>query len=322
MRCYLNDTSLQGQFKDQSTFEKSLREMLDARRSNDQLNRMFFTTRSVGSRIVLGEITFKRAMQTTSDVELKRRVLAWLDKNGPFIEDDSLLEEDNFFECLGENVTDAGLGEAARRIKSGDPATSFSFAGGTPNFAVSPLQVEHGLPEDRLGSYAITNHWSVVDLLGALVDEMALPTTWRMLVEYSRAKFPHLILPNAIFENAQLSREPFNAAIRDRTLVLLGYLNRYVADRNEDGAEGPDARVVLQEVFVGEKAPFTGESPTNRIVFKKEMTFPDPDGHGEIFAHWHGKINQKVFRLHFEWPIPVKQRRLKVLYLGPKITKG
>jgi hypothetical protein len=53
------------------------------------------------------------------------------------------------------------------------------------------------------------------------------------------------------------------------------------------------------------------------------MSFVDPENPAKkFFCPWHGKIQTPQFRIHFEWPIPAHQQRLKVLYIGPKITKG
>jgi predicted ATPase len=71
------------------------------------------------------------------------------------------------------------------------------------------------------------------------------------------------------------------------------------------------------------KASSAGLSPSNQREFAKELTFPDPASAGNIiFAHWHGKISHRYFRLHFEWPIPSGADVLKITYLGPKITKA
>ena len=71
-----------------------------------------------------------------------------------------------------------------------------------------------------------------------------------------------------------------------------------------------------------DRALFSGESAGNQDTFRAQMTFPDPDDADKnIFAHWHGKISHRFFRLHFEWPVPAKEKHMKILYLGPKITK-
>jgi hypothetical protein len=75
-------------------------------------------------------------------------------------------------------------------------------------------------------------------------------------------------------------------------------------DRGHSGAEGPIARAIVENHFVGERALFTGESPTNQRAFRQELTFLDPLSPDEsIFAHWHGKISHRFFRIHFEWPL-------------------
>lgn len=52
------------------------------------------------------------------------------------------------------------------------------------------------------------------------------------------------------------------------------------------------------------------------------MTFSDPSPTGKkLFCPWHGKIKTPQFRIHFEWPRPAGQREIKVVYIGPKITK-
>jgi hypothetical protein len=86
--------------------------------------------------------------------------------------------------------------------------------------------------------------------------------------------------------------------------------------------EGPASSEILQMFFQGERALFSPESSTNRRECRHEMTFPDPDGGDDIFAHYHGKISHRVFRLHFDWPVPAAASKLKVLYLGPKLTKS
>ncbi|MDP9573969.1 UNVERIFIED_ORG: hypothetical protein J2W66_004472 [Agrobacterium larrymoorei] len=89
------------------------------------------------------------------------------------------------------------------------------------------------------------------------------------------------------------------------------------------GIEGNVAQSIVKEHFHGDRAAFSGESKSNQQDFESEMTFTDPsDVKRTLFAHWHGKISHKFYRLHFEWPVPAKQTVLKVLYIGPKLTKS
>jgi hypothetical protein len=322
MRLYVNDASLQGQFSDALIFESLLHRLIQSRTRIATLQHNLRTTRQFTERTVSAGRTVRTVVQQSRNRDLRNAVLAWLDRNGPFVDDDRVPEPDDYFEYAGMLVTDSGLGEAARRVKNREEASTFSFEGGAIDFAVSPLLVDHGLAEDRLGRYSVNNVWTIEDLIELAIADGPPVTSWRLLVQTARVRFPHLLIPNSIYENTTLSREPFEASIGDRALELLGYLNDYMTDRDASGAEGPIAREIIEKHFVGERALFSGESPGNQRRFRRELTFVDPLSPQEsIFAHWHGKISHRFFRIHFEWPLSVDSTIIKVFYLGPKLTK-
>lgn len=325
MQWYVNDLSLQGQFADLAAFEDTLRDLVRVRTRIESLRTQLRTPRSFPERYVRADRSLRHVIQELRDIDLRRAVFSWLDRTGPFVDDDRLPEMDDYFECLNLDVTDSGLGEAARRTKNGDRASCFSFPGGPAptDFAFSPLHVIHGLPEEPLGTFDIVNYWRVRDLEDSARENRPPASSWRELVEVARDSCPRLLIPDRVYENPMLSREPFDAAVRDRALQLLRYLDRYMAGRDAQGAEGPDARFVIDNFFRGERALFTGESVRNEREFASDLTFSDPEcPDRSIFAPWHGKISRRFFRLHFEWPVPARAPRLKVLYLGPKLTKN
>ena len=254
------------------------------------------------------------------DRDLQRALLTWIDRTGPFVDDDRAEEPDDFFEFEGLEVTGSGLGEAARRTKLRDNCSTFSFEGGDRDFARDPLPVDHGLPEERYGRYDVHNLWD----LRALEDNIAgatLPiTSWEELVQTAQERFTNLEIGD-LHRDAALAREPFESSIANRAMSLLELLDIYTGDRTDIGAEGPVAREVVDQHFKGDRAPFSGESETNLRTFSRELTFTRADGE-EILAHWHGKISHRFFRLHFEWPLRAQRKRLAVVYLGPKITKA
>jgi hypothetical protein len=323
MRWYMNDASLQNQFPDGATFEAVVRGLLAARGRVDFLRQNLRTARTIGERIVHAGYSVRRLVQQSPDRDFRSAVLLWLDRYGPFLEDDRQVEDDDYFEFAGADVTDSGLGEAARRGRLDQPVATFSFAGGATKFDVNPLTVDHGLPEDRLGQYAIENFWEVNQLEKSAIERGPQIESWRSLVEASRQRFPKLLIPDSVYLDKRIAREPFDVVIRDHALDLLGYLNTYMEGRDQDGAEGPRSRQIIDKYFTGDRAAFSGESANNQRDFKTELTFKDPeDAERTIFAHWHGKISRRFYRMHFEWPITKDMPRLKVLYLGPKITKG
>ncbi|GAB3461585.1 hypothetical protein GCM10027321_22410 [Massilia terrae] len=322
MRIYLNDSSLQGQFENAANFLEILQGFLEIRARYNVLRESFFVVKCFADRPVNDRETVRQAIASASR-DQRAAIFAWLGKAGPFVEDSRQPEEQDYFECFGVDVTDGGLGEVGRRVKAQLDGQSFSFSGGTVNFTVTPLPVEHGIPEDRLGSYNVENYWDLVELTNAARALAPEITSWRELIIAARERFPKLWIPDSVFEDARLAREPFDGPIRDRTIVLLTYLNEYMEGRQADGSEGAISRSVVERFFTGDRALFSGESVTNQRDFVTELSFDDPENQGhKIFAHWHGKISHRFFRMHFEWPVPNDASRLKVLYLGPKLTKS
>jgi hypothetical protein len=323
MRWYFNDSSIQGQFVDHLAFEGLLRRLLHARGRFDRLRERLYSTRTLPGQSISIGVTVADFIRNCGDRDLRRAAFEWLDRTGPFVDDDRLAEAEDYFEYAGMDVTDTGLGEATRRIMALQNATTFSCEGGTINFQRSPLIVDHGIMEERLGAINVNNLWTIDDLHISALSASPQIGSWRTLIEGARERFPALLIPNSVYLNPVLAREGFDVPIRDRSLVLLDYLNRYMLDRDVNGAEGPIAREIVQNHFTGDRALFTGESVGNQRDFAAEMTFADPENAGaNIFAHWHGKISHRIFRLHFEWPVPQNARQLKVFYLGPKLTKG
>lgn len=320
MRWYLNDASLQAQFADISRFEGALRDLLGARARVPAIRQNLHTTRSLREAMAAPGVSVRQFIHACGDKDLRTAAFTWLDRTGPFVDDDRLYEADDYFEYADADVTASGLGEAARRIKNGEDCAAYSFEGGETNYSVDPLQVDHGLLEERYGRYVVRNHWRPQGLVDHALASRPPIASWQALVEGARARFRHLDISD-LHVNAMLAREPFEAAIRDRALALMGMLDEYMAGRSDDGVEGPRSKAVIDAHFKGERAYFTGESATNERNFRREMTFIEEGGR-EIFAPWHGKISHRFYRMHFEWPLPPERRRLAILYLGPKITKS
>lgn len=59
-----------------------------------------------------------------------------------------------------------------------------------------------------------------------------------------------------------------------------------------------------------------------RIDNLKCFTFADPaDQTALIFCPFHGKIKTPQYRIHFPWPLAREESRLRIAYIGPKLTK-
>ncbi len=321
MRCYVNDVSLQGQYSDAGTFIEVLRDVLALRSRNRAVRGALFVDRQLSTRLVTPSLTLREALRKGADRDLIALTLNWLDRNGPFLEDERTPENEDYFECLDLDVTNSGLGEAARRLKGSMDACSFSFPGGSRNFCASPLTVDHGLPGARYGAFEVHNTWTAAALPELLVEPEAEISTWQELWRLACDRYPTLKVPNSAFQHSRIASEPFSAVIANSAMRLLGYLHEYMLDRSAEGAEGAVGRKIIKDYFVGANATFSGESPTNQRDFERLLTFRDEESLPRVvFAHWHGKIRHRFFRLHFEWPVPRGAERLFIAYLGPKLT--
>lgn len=315
---FVNDASLQGQFADRAGFRDILRELVVMRGRLAGFRDNLRVSNMLPQAPIDGVATLREVVGTDADRDLKSAVMNWLDRNGPFVEDDITYEEDDYFEYEGLAVTNSGLGEAARRTKAGRACTTFSFEGGDIDFAVDPLVTDHGLEEDRLGWYPVANRWDMAALEAEILASQPTPTTWRELVDTARIRFPHLDIAD-LHEDRALARQPFAASVAKSALTLLEHLERYAADRQPDGSVGPVGREVIEHLFSGDNAKFSDESASKMAEYRDKLMFKTPDGR-DICAPWHAKISHRYFRMHFEWPLRAGTDRIAIVYLGPKIT--
>ncbi len=180
------------------------------------------------------------------------------------------------------------------------------------------MAVSHGLAAEPLGEISIANWWDPLALEPLLIDK---PGSWIDLLQRARSDFDKVILSSPI--ETVLSSYPFDRVICDRVLTLVGILQRIAEETDENGALSEVGIETFQQFFVGKKAPFSDESDTNKHAFRQSLTFPDPSNPtARIFCPWHGKIRREQFRIHFEWERPLGQQKIKVVYVGPKITKA
>jgi hypothetical protein len=318
MEWHINDLSLCGQFADPHAFKASIEPILRLRQKRDDLKRRILCSRNLYLRPVTPTYNVQQAIFAAKDPTYKRLALEWFANSGPFWDDTRVANTEDYFHFEGEDVTDQGLGEAARRLLNETSAGSISFLDShRKRFEQTPLVVNHGLPEDPLDQINIANFWLLDAIAAAAVVP---PSSWPELLATAAANLDQLIFSDEIL--SQLRPNPFYQGISDRILDLLGILQVISTETREDSSLSPRGLELQQMHFVGEKASFTDESEDNKRTFKAEMTFRDPaDTSRKLFCPWHGKVKIGQYRIHFEWPIPKGQRKIKVAYIGPKITK-
>ncbi len=318
MEWHINDLSLSGQYADPHAFRAALVPLLQLRIRDPLLRGCFYCSRTLHACQVTAIHDLKSAVYATRDRTYIRLALEWSSSAGPFWDDERQPNDDDYFQYQDTDVTDQGLGEAARRILVGNEANTYSFE--LSGFATSPLAVQHGLVEEPLGFIDVVNHWTIAQLEAALATCRVINNWNDVQVEINR-RFGQLIIAANVMDD--LISTPFSKYLASRIFILLDVLNNLVIESDVNGQLSHAGIALRENYFVGEKALFTDESESNKVKFRYEMTFADPrDANQKIFCPFHGKIKSPQLRIHFEWPRPRGQREIKVVYIGPKITKG
>jgi hypothetical protein len=317
MTWYVNDLSLCAQYSQTATFLDDLKKLMSIRSKVPLLDKKLFCSRTLYTRPVTATLNFREAVKLlpSQNVHL---VLAWLTKNGPFWEDSREFCEEDYFEHCGQDVTNSGLGEAARRLLVGLQASSFSFSRG--GFDYSAIDILHGLPEDLLDTVPVPNLWDMNSLHQCALVVTPSPENWPQMLEQAQHRFDKLLFSQKSID--RLRKEPFSQYVVERVFVLLDVLQRFMDYLCEDGSYSDENHELIAKHFVGEKAWFTDESVSNKRDFREDLSFPDTEHDGQkVFCPWHGKIKTPQYRIHFEWPVEARPK-LRIFYIGPKITKG
>lgn len=317
MSWYINDVSIAGQYQAPADFVADLKQLLAARNQTPLLATQMYCSWNLHFRPVSQDYDFQRAVRSVGDHSLTALVLNWLTKAGPFWEESRQAVADDYFEYHSLDVTDQGLGEAARRQLSGNTGSTYSFA--NSGFDYTPLPVVHGLAEAPFGTVLIQNYWEITGLRMAAEAATPPPLNWDQMLKQSQERFEQLdFVPSCI---APLKGEPFGRHVVERVSELLRVLNEYVACLAIAGVMTDRNHELTAQHFTGEKAWFSDESETNKHKFCHQLTFVDPrNPDSGVFCPWHGKIKTPQYRIHFDWP-PKPGKRLRVFYIGPKITK-
>lgn len=318
-RVFVNDLSVAG-FPDRETVRMSLNSLLNARRDAPSLSRTLYCSRDLtGVRGASGETLISAVQSFPRDERLA--ILQWIAARGPFLEDEREPTEDDLYYYGDVDVTDQGLGEAARQKQNGNDANVVSFLhGDAPAYGGPAITIVQGLIGEPLDTVEVPNLSDLNALIAAANASVPEPMSWGELLSYCRDRYPNLLIgPHS---EGVLKPLPFFPNVARRTIELLRVLDAISAASDpQTGALTAEGEALKQIHFVGKKAWFTGESDDNERDFAKEMTFPDPaDASKTLQCFWHGKIKTPQFRIHFEWPAQ-PGAKLKIAYIGPKISK-
>jgi hypothetical protein len=313
MEFLVNELSLHGQFHSVETFIASLKELMRCRDVAAGFQYPLYCSRRIVNRTVTSEMFFKQAVAHQG--ELTRRVMIWIDRQGPFWDEPPEHDAGEWYEWQKDIVTETSLGEACYKLSRNTSTAVISFS--PSDFLYNPLHIIWRQSDTWEDTVELENFWQAQELHKCLESYRPLPSSWTSLVEQARADFSQLILLDSVLD--ALAGEPFNITIARRVLELLGILNTLKNSMDDKGAFTAKGHELLQNHFRGKKAAFSDESETNKQLFKQALTFRKPDGE-QIFCPYHGKIGHRYFRIHHSWPIH-QDEPLYIAYIGPKITK-
>ena len=316
MRAFVNELALAEACAAAHPPQAPLEALIEARRRSTVLVERLYCARGMpGTKIRPGVRLADVGRRLPRD---KRGLLfQWTDRKGPFIEDDPQATDDDLFLFGDEDVTNLGLGEAARRILATLPAATLSpVQDPASRFAADPLCVIHGLAEEPIGHVPVANFCETETLADALLAAGPEPATWPELLAEARARFDLLLIGSHCDDI--LARHPYHPPGGRRILDLLDVLQRLMTEMDSKGKLSQAGLELRNRLFVGERAWFSDESEP-RKKSPETFTFPDPDGDGTLVCFWHGKVSTRAFRIHFEWPVSPPVRRLRIVYIGPHL---
>lgn len=313
-----NDLSFTGQYPDVGTFCNDLGKLLRLRAISEAVRQRLLCSRSLYGRPVTSSSSFQEAVYRSRDRDFKVQAMSWAVNRGPFWDDDRASQQDDYFQYEGQDVTDQGLGEAARRMLARKPSAVYSMVGGHYCFTLTPLLVLHGLTEAPLGNIEVPNTYKL-QALRHEAESVVSPQNWGEFLAYSRQDLTQLIILDTV--DAPLSRHPFGEGLAERVTELLEVLDSVVLSRDQKGTYTGETNELIRKYFQGGAATFSDESEINKNKFRSKLTFRDTNTGQDLFCPWHGKIGIQDFRIHFHWPLTPKDTKLKVVYIGPKITK-
>ncbi|WP_129629001.1 hypothetical protein [Candidatus Oscillochloris fontis] len=319
MDLFVNDLSLHGQFGDYQAFRRSLDDVLACRTCAANYQRTLRVPRSIIERQVTPQADFRQAVQANRDRNFVMLIMEWLNKRGPFVEDD-LLRNPNEYLALSDDtlVTDEAIGEAATRHFQGLSAGLISFAPST--YQHTPISVHWHHDDGSVESCALPNCCEPEQLQCLLESYRQPPESWNDFIAQLPGRFPHLTFLPGLED--YLKGTTFSPYLVERSFVLLDVLNRLKTCFDAEGQRTAAGEELIDNFFRRDKALFSdsSDSEKNDPVFRNAMTFKDPDGH-ELICFWHGKVKRPIqFRIHFSYPIQ-SHTPLYVAYIGEKLTK-
>jgi len=318
----VNDLSLYGQYQDVQTFQESISRLMKMKETASRFGREIFCHRKVAFAQVTSTLSMPQIIQYF-DLNKKRSIMQWLNRTGPFWEDERMHGSDDYLMCLDEIVTDSAVGEAAWCCLNGIERHLVSFS--PSRWEKCPVEVDLFEDEELKHRVFVDNFWDPSTFEGFLEKKPSQINTWSQLKEAAVSRCSRLLFADDAF--IPLAGHPFVHGAAQRMMSLFCILDRFANCNDEQGKRTAEGHEIYKNFFTGKKgeggrgALFTDSSDSEKIEFCDKMTFKHPGYPGKnLFCPWHGKIQTPQLRIHFSWPVTAGEP-FYIVYVGPKMTK-
>ncbi|MEI6646696.1 MAG: hypothetical protein WCP12_11730 [bacterium] len=323
MNVYVNELSFHGQFATVVDLIGGLKRLWSTHDLCKRYGTALYCARnSLATRPGAVGLSVRDAVLRHATPEEKRIILTWLDRTGPFWEDEQIHDPNLFYYLVRtslptELVTETGLAECTAQCLAGGDG---SMASVSPSaFEYTPILMEVERDNDPRVSCQLDNFWQSPALEAHLENVVRL-TTWEDVNLHVRAIFSHLLFSEDFF--AALMPCPFSRPAANRIIDLLRILDNLSACVQQDSTLSMEGQKSKETFFTGHHPLFTDSSAPEKIDFANKLTFQHPLTKEAVMFPWHGKIRFGLqYRIHFEWPKINPDHPLPVVYVGPKLTK-
>jgi hypothetical protein len=323
MNVYVNELSFHGQFSTVVDLIGELRKLWGIHDLCKRYDTALYCARnSLATRPGALDLTVREAVLRHATRDEKRIILTWLDRTGPFWDDEQVHDPNVFYYLVrpsltDELVTETGLAECTAHCLAGGEGSLFSVS--PSDFEYTPIQTAVELDNDPRISCQLDNFWHLLPLESHLQQAVKL-ATWEDVNAYVQSVYPHLCFSGDCFSS--LMPCPFSRIVAERILVLLRILDTLSSSTQMDNSLNVEGQKIRETYFTGHHSLFTDSSPSEKIDFANELTFRHPLTQTPAMFTWHGKVRFGLqYRIHFEWPKRNPEQPLPVVYVGPKLTK-
>ena len=314
MRLFLNELSLHGQFYHLDAFRESMAMVMKMRSVAKRFSYPVYCSVRVSDRLTTPTDSFVKVVNEAFTHEQVRDIMIWVGNEGPFWEEELQHDYETLLECMGHDVTESSVGEAAYFVEYQQGGGLVSFI--PSDWNMTPIiirkDLDNGEPRVPIPNYC---NWS--DLETDLQELEPPISNWGQLESKSLSEYSNLTFSSDCFE--PLTKLPFKPGSVNGIRRRLKTLNDLMNHMNQAGRLTEEGVHFWAQHFEGANARFSDSSDDEKKRFENELTFPHPNVENEfLFCSWHGKVSRRI-RIHFAGPSS-GDPHLYVVYVGDKIT--